>query len=398
MRLSRFLLAFASILLGTPGSVVAQAGAGSALRFDGVDDFIRAPDHPLLDGTSQLTLECWFLMTQPAPTSEGEGLINKFRHYTTNADDAYSLRIWQSGQVFCQVVGANGTYVTLVGPNSNVIGQWHHVALAFQQPSLTLYLDGVSVATAWLGSPINAVAAPLTIGSLALGNDQPWTFFFGEIDEVRIWNVARSQAQIVGAMNACLTGTEAGLVAYHRFDAGWGQIAVDSGPNGIDATLGGSTLATNADPSWVLSGASISCGPIASYTTFGPGCAGSLGTSSLTAVVLPRIGQTMTVNVNNLPQAAALLLVGLSNSTSSFGTLPLQLSAFGMPGCSGRVSPDLAVLVFGAGTATAVFNFAIPNNQGLPGLHFYHQALVFDVLAGNAAGAAPAGDQCSRQK
>ncbi|MFK5971063.1 MAG: hypothetical protein QM487_13225 [Candidatus Marithrix sp.] len=42
-------------------------------------------------------------------------------------------------------------------------------------------------------------------------------YFSGEIDEVRIWSVARSQAEIQASMNSTLTGSESGLAAYYNF-------------------------------------------------------------------------------------------------------------------------------------------------------------------------------------
>jgi hypothetical protein len=44
----------------------------------------------------------------------------------------------------------------------------------------------------------------------------------GDIDEVRIWNVARSREQILSTMNESLTGNEPGLVAYYNFNEGVG--------------------------------------------------------------------------------------------------------------------------------------------------------------------------------
>lgn len=123
----------------------------------------------------------------------------------------------------------------------------------------------------------------------------------------------------------------------------------------------------------------------ASYVTFGSGCAGSLGITGLSPTSMPRIGNTLSVNLTNLPQQIALLMVGLSNTTSGFGPLPVNLQGFGMPGCLGRVSPDVNVIVGGGNPAT--FSVAIPANNLLLGLRFYQQALVLDPLAGNAAAA-----------
>src|SRR5262249_19144535 len=88
---------------------------------------------------------------------------------------------------------------------------------------------------------------PLRIG--ARGNDLA-TGFNGVIDDVRLWNVARSAAQIAQNMTQRLTGNEAGLAANWTFDEGVGLVANDSSPNGNTATLFNG-------PQWVSSSASI---------------------------------------------------------------------------------------------------------------------------------------------
>lgn len=45
-------------------------------------------------------------------------------------------------------------------------------------------------------------------------------YFHGSIDELRVWNVARSTAEIQGVMNTELNGDESGLVAYYTFNQG----------------------------------------------------------------------------------------------------------------------------------------------------------------------------------
>jgi len=64
------------------------------------------------------------------------------------------------------------------------------------------------------------------------------------------------------------------------------------------------------------------------YTPFGPGCAGSVGVPTNTASALPRIGQTLTANVGNLPlPELAFFVIGTSRTTSALGPLPLDLAA-----------------------------------------------------------------------
>jgi hypothetical protein len=116
-----------------------------------------------------------------------------------------------------------------------------------------------------------------------------------------------------------------------------------------------------------------------SYVTFGAGCSGSVGVPSNTASPLPRLGRTTTITIGNVTvPAIALLLVGTSNTFSpSFGPLPIDLTAFGAPGCSGRVSDDVTQF-FALGFAGVPFDVAIPNDTYFMGLQLYTQALVFE--------------------
>ena len=64
------------------------------------------------------------------------------------------------------------------------------------------------------------------------------------MDEVRIWSVARSQAQIQGSMNTEMTSPTANLAGRWGLDEGTGSTIADSSGNGI----GGNTVAS---PAWV---------------------------------------------------------------------------------------------------------------------------------------------------
>src|SRR3546814_2413328 len=74
--------------------------------------------------------------------------------------------------------------------------------------------------------------APLAIGAAPQGSYR-WD---GEIDDARIWNAARTPAQIAESASVPLTGNETGLVGYWRFDEATGRTAADSSPSGAAAT------------------------------------------------------------------------------------------------------------------------------------------------------------------
>jgi PKD repeat protein len=122
----------------------------------------------------------------------------------------------------------------------------------------------------------------------------------------------------------------------------------------------------------------------ASYGTFGPGCAGSMGVSKLTAN-MPQLGSTLNVTVNNMPFNAGFMMLGFSNANSIFGPLPFDTSLYGAPGCFGRVSTEVSVLILGAGNS-AIWSFVIPNDPGFQGMQMYNQAIVLDT-GFNALGA-----------
>jgi len=127
---------------------------------------------------------------------------------------------------------------------------------------------------------------------------------------------------------------------------------------------------------WAIRACSEDAFP-ASYTTIGAGCANSIGTSGLINAVLPRLGQTMIVNVTNMPIGLGLMVTGTSNQISTLGFLPFDLSGLGITGCMLYTSIDLTdgLIAFGP---TASWSLSIPNQATLLGTKFYQQAFVFD--------------------
>src|SRR5690606_8547894 len=102
----------------------------------------------------------------------------------------------------------------------------------------------------WLvdGIVINETGAEASFRSevlsyLRIGRPTSRGPFYGKfyMDELRIWDHARTQTQIQDYMYKTLTGTETGLELYYRFDTGSGGIVVDSSPNGYNGTIYGPT-------------------------------------------------------------------------------------------------------------------------------------------------------------
>ena len=82
------------------------------------------------------------------------------------------------------------------------------------------------------------------IGSMAWGAGE---FFRGAIEEIRVWTMARSQAQIIQTMNQSLVGNEAFLLAYFPFSEGTGDLTMDSTGHGYNGELMGSPTRVVSD-------------------------------------------------------------------------------------------------------------------------------------------------------
>jgi 3',5'-cyclic AMP phosphodiesterase CpdA len=121
------------------------------------------------------------------------------------------------------------------------------------------------------------------------------------------------------------------------------------------------------------------------YTTFGAGCAGSLGIPRLATNSQPSTGATLTVEVANLPTSSGLMITGFSNRTIANGTLslPLSLATAGFPGCSLLVDPIAITPIFGS-NARAIWQIAIPAASSLLGLQMHNQVMA-DTGTGSLA-------------
>ena len=79
--------------------------------------------------------------------------------------------------------------------------------------TFTIYKNGVQVGTRSAPTSVNLPNANFWIGKVD-------NFLVGSMDEVRVWNVARTQDQIISTMNSELAGTESGLVLNYHFNQG----------------------------------------------------------------------------------------------------------------------------------------------------------------------------------
>lgn len=215
-------------MLALAGSLPAQDP--SSIAFDGTDDRVNAGSSAVFDITDALTLEAW-VKVDPTQPANFPRIIDKF---SITEQEGYNL-IVNSGHLFMEIFDLGGYSYSVYGSSIDD-GTWHHVAGTFSGVEMRLYLDGV-LDDSWT---FGLAAIQTGSNELGIGNNydgQNWLPLVGSIDEVRVWNIARTEAQILACMNSPLAGNEPGLVGYWRFDENGGTTAMDLTGNGNHAVL-----------------------------------------------------------------------------------------------------------------------------------------------------------------
>jgi hypothetical protein len=126
-------------------------------------------------------------------------------------------------------------------------GQWMHIAATRSKSTglVQVFVNGFAEASAKGNTnSLNGVA------TMQFGGNPLVHFFTGQMDEVRVWNLARSAAEIASTMHHTLTGSEPGLILYWRFEEGSGRVLRDSSTAHNDGAL-------NLSIAWVPSTAPV---------------------------------------------------------------------------------------------------------------------------------------------
>ena len=212
----------------------------NALHFDGVNDYVKAPATTSYDFTTG-TIECWI---------RPDGFNGNSTIIATRTASATRFSFHMSAS---QIGLWNGSSWMALSYTFTP-GQWYHLAFVCTPSATTIFVNGSSIGNT--GNLIGtATGLPLQIGMsfpTATGEQ-----FIGVIDEVRLWNVARTQAQIQANMNSTLTGTETNLVGLFAFNQGIANgnntgltIATDGTANKNNGTLYNFALNGNTS-NWV---------------------------------------------------------------------------------------------------------------------------------------------------
>jgi hypothetical protein len=274
--------------------VITAAGTSNALNFASGNTVDGTNSN--LPGNNPQTMEAWI-----NPSSTASGAVFSYVD-PVNANQGFGLAYV-------------GQHVYLIGESNDVIGsstipinQWTHVAVSYDGTNATLYVNGaLDAGTSQTATGVSLAAAGGTwrIGDIVGATTLPSEAFAGMIDEVRVWNVARTASQVVSDMagELCTGAGQTGLVAYYKFNsgaAGGSNTGVttlfDFSSSQTNGTLNNFALTGNTS-NWVQGAAPVTADRLSSITVSPAGFVfpGDTGSQQFTATGTCTDGSTPTL-------------------------------------------------------------------------------------------------------
>lgn len=205
--------------------VVKVNALATHLNFDGVNDFVQVPSGINI-ANSSFTVEFYakrsLSNTNDYVFNQGFFLSNYNLHIGFRDNDNFLFAFYNND--------LNISSANYVSDN-----EWHYWSCVYNvtDGSRVVYQDGILV-----GSQTTGVAPYEGSGSVQIGSQNSNQHFFdGNLDDIRIWNVARTVEQINSSKNCELQGNESGLLAYYKFNQGFSSADNTSITTLTDATV-----------------------------------------------------------------------------------------------------------------------------------------------------------------
>ncbi len=212
------------------GADAATTSGDQAVRFAAAGDYLQVPHKSSL-APAQMTIEFWLRVNQfgnPYLAGGEQTVLDK-----RDGGRGYNIRL--AGTSFPLGLGVIFEPNILFMPAVIESRIWQHVAVTQDASAIRLYING-HLKGKLPNSYAANTSAPLRIGEF-LGYPGASLGLKGDLDEIRIWNYARSENQLRSAMHERLLGSESGLVAYWPFDGDIGNVIKDRTANLNDGTL-----------------------------------------------------------------------------------------------------------------------------------------------------------------
>lgn len=218
-----------------------QIMSQNALSFDGSNDRVDCGNSSIvqISGT-HITIEAWVKPTAFGPNNWSNNIVDK---ESWLPQQGYMLRTGDNGKVNFNLGAVNLWNEITTSTAVLTVNTWSHVAATYDGSYMRIYINGVC--TDSIAKTISFSDA--SYNNLIIGdNSQVGRNFAGTIDEVRIWDVARTKTQLQADMNNEICGGLNGLRVYFLFNQGVAgganssiSVEMNRAIGGTNATLSG---------------------------------------------------------------------------------------------------------------------------------------------------------------
>ena len=228
------------------------------LNCEGIDDFVQVNDNPVYDFSGEFTVEV--KVKRDIINTRGDILVKKQLVSSPPAVNQFAIYILSDNKIYCNLRENGGTTILSSTTLANSTLNWIHIAFVKEiNNNIQLYVDGV-LEDSGVNTDDLTSNGPITIGSNRSEslntNVSPTQLFDGNIDEIRIWNDARTLSEIQNNKDIELNGSESGLIGYFNFNHGVAcgnnvgvTSLIDSSPIANSGTLNNFDLTGNLSDS-----------------------------------------------------------------------------------------------------------------------------------------------------
>jgi hypothetical protein len=211
--------------------------SGMAMQFGGPNDFIELGQIDLVSDDNpngNWTIELWFKRSE---LQNYENLVHTDFDFARGSNRGVRVELNQGvgrwGSLGKLYIGGMPGTPKFLKSDATFEDKWYHIAMVGDNTNSTFswYLNGEKVSSLNGRSPSSFPKFVLGIGFTNIADRD----FNGLIDEFRVWNKARSGAEIQRDFTKKLSGRESGLIRYYDF----GQTGVTAGGvnNGITKVI-----------------------------------------------------------------------------------------------------------------------------------------------------------------
>lgn len=234
-------------LFGSP-TWVSELPREYSLKLNGTSQYATCGSGSDFFFTNQLTVEAWIYPTDFRAEEHMNTIVAKTNWYNYGMNQytfGWTLRYGSSQRTLTfNMSDGDASWINCSADNVLNLNTWQHVAATYNGSTIKIYVNGALVATRDYTGIITNSNHYLCIGSV--NGYSEMRYMKGSIDEVRIWNVARSASEIAANLLQCEIIHN--LLAYYKMTNGSGTVLADNSGHGYHGYLIGNPIWDNTNP------------------------------------------------------------------------------------------------------------------------------------------------------